>query len=95
MGDLAKRKRYGRPALDGGVRLHVADGGTKADMDAGGAREAEEERVVVRAVDMVVLRAVLGDQGAVPVNIAYALSSSIAPEHDCLGLYGGGDKCGA
>ena len=96
MDDLARHKRYGRPALDSGVRLHVADGSAKADIDAGGgAREAEEERVVVRAVDMVVRRAVLGDQGAAPVAVPYALASIVAPEHDCLRLHGGGGKCGA
>jgi hypothetical protein len=42
MDDLAGRERDVRPTLDGWVRLHVADDGSEADVDAGGgAREGK------------------------------------------------------
>ena len=40
----------------------------------------------------VVRRAVLGDQGAAPVAVPYALTCIVAPEHDRLGLHGGSGK---
>ena len=55
---LARRELDTRSTRDGRILLHVAHGGAKADTYAmGRAFEAVEYRVIVRAVDLVVQRA--------------------------------------
>src|SRR6266702_4105129 len=95
MDDLARHEGDRGPALDRGVRLRLADGGAEADVDAGGgAGEAEEEGVVVGAVDVAVGRAVLGDHVASPAAVPDALACVVAAEDDRLRLHADGGERG-
>ena len=80
---LSTRERDARPAGDGRVGLHLAHGCAEADAHAGGrAREAVQHRVVVRAVDVVVRRAVVVRHACPPGRVPYADARVVPPEYD-------------
>ena len=80
---LATRERDARPAGDGRVGLHPAYGCAEADAHAGGrAGEAVQHRVVVRAVDVVVWRAVVASHARAPGRVPDADTRVVPPEHD-------------
>ena len=96
MDDLARGERDVRPALDGRVGLHVANGGAEADMDAGGgARETEEEGMVVGAVDLVVGCAVIEGHVPSPAGVPNALACVVAAEDERFGQHACGGESGA
>src|SRR6266404_2324073 len=85
MDDLAGGECDGGPAGGCGVWLDGADCGAETDVHARrGASEAEQEGVVVGAVDVVVRRAVLVVHGGAPVAVPNALARVVPPKDEGL-----------